>query len=65
MGIAASDLDADGDLDQPRLMVHELVHAYRDNVTISSNDEWHYDPELSGFEEGMAEAVAISTARIT
>ena len=51
--------NGDGDLDQPRLMVHELVHAYRDNVTISSNDEWHYDPELSGFEEGMAEAVAI------
>jgi hypothetical protein len=51
--------NGDGDLDQPRLMVHELIHAYRDNVTISSNDEWHYDSELSGFEEGMAEAVAI------
>lgn len=52
-------LNADGDLDQPRLMVHELVHAYRDNVTLSSDAEWHYDPQLSGFEEGMAEAVAI------
>ena len=51
--------NAYGDLDQPRLMVHELVHAYRDNVSVSSNDEWHYAPELSGFEEGMAEAVAI------
>ena len=51
--------NADGDLDQPRLMIHELIHAYRDNVTISSDDEWHYDPRLSGFEEGMAEAVAI------
>ena len=52
-------VNADGDLDQPRLMIHELVHAYRDNVGITSNDEWHYVPELNGFEEGMAEAVAI------
>lgn len=52
-------LNADNDLDQPRLMIHELVHAYRDNVTLSSDNEWHYDPYLSGFEEGMAEAVAI------
>lgn len=51
--------NADGDLDQPRLMVHELIHGYRDNVTLSSNPEWHYDPELSGFEEGMAEGAAI------
>ncbi|NER12035.1 T9SS type B sorting domain-containing protein [Leptobacterium flavescens] len=53
------DLNSDGDLDQPRLMIHELVHAYRDNVTLSSNDEWHYDTTLSGFEEGMAEAVGV------
>jgi len=52
-------LNADGDLDQPRLMIHELIHAYRDNVGISSNSEWHYEPDLNGFEEGMAEAVAI------
>jgi hypothetical protein len=52
-------LDIDGDLDQPRLMIHELIHAYRDNVGLSSNSEWHYDPELSGFEEGMAEGVAL------
>lgn len=51
--------NADGDLDQPRLMVHELIHAYRDNVTLSSNAEWHFDPELSGFEEGFAEGAAI------
>ncbi len=48
-----------GDLAQPRLMIHELVHAYRDNVTVSSDEEWHYETILSGFEEGMAEAVAI------
>jgi len=52
-------LDVDNDLDQPRLMIHELVHAYRDNVGISSNSNWHYDPVLSGFEEGMAEGVAL------
>ncbi|WP_422091738.1 T9SS type B sorting domain-containing protein [Tenacibaculum ovolyticum] len=48
-----------GDLSQPRLMIHELLHGYRDNVVISSDDEWHYTPVLSGFEEGMAEAVAL------
>ncbi|NQY29244.1 MAG: gliding motility-associated C-terminal domain-containing protein [Flavobacteriaceae bacterium] len=53
------DLNADGDLDQPRLMIHELIHAYRDNVGVSSNSEWHYEPVLNGFEEGMSEAIAI------
>lgn len=48
-----------GDLDQPRLLVHELVHAYHDNVCLSTNSEWHYDPALSGFEEGLAEGVAL------
>jgi hypothetical protein len=47
-----------GRMTQPRLMVHELMHAWRDNVCISMNDEWHYDSTLSGFEEGMAEAAA-------
>jgi gliding motility-associated-like protein len=48
-----------GDLDQPRLLVHELIHAYRDNVCLSTNSMWHYDPALSGFEEGSAEGVAL------
>lgn len=52
-------VNATNDLDQPRLLLHELLHAWRDNVTISSNNLWHYDPTLSGFEEGMAEAVAV------
>ncbi|NQY30285.1 MAG: T9SS type A sorting domain-containing protein [Flavobacteriaceae bacterium] len=52
-------VNADGDLDQPRLMIHELIHAYRDNVGLSSNSEWHYEPDLNGFEEGMSEAVAL------
>ena len=57
-------LNADGDLDQPRLMIHELIHGYRDNVGLSSNSEWHYLPTLSGFEEGMAEGVAIIVMNI-
>lgn len=52
-------VNADGDLDQPRLMIHEIIHGYRDNVCLSSNAQWHYDPFLSGFEEGFAEGVAI------
>lgn len=52
-------VNANGDLDQPRLLVHELVHAWRDNVCISTNPIWHYDPTLSGFEEGCAEGVAL------
>ncbi len=52
-------LNSDGDLDQPRLMIHELLHAYRDNVTLSSDNEWHYETTLSGFEEGFAEGVAL------
>ena len=56
---ATNYLDVDNDLNQPRLMIHELVHAYRDNVSVSSDSTWHYEPFLSGFEEGMAEGVAI------
>lgn len=52
-------VNASGDLDQPRLLIHELIHGWRDNVGLSSNNLWHYDPTLSGFEEGMAEAVAV------
>ncbi len=52
-------VNSDGDLDQPRLMIHELIHGYRDNVCLSTNNLWHYEPTLSGFEEGFAEGVAI------
>lgn len=41
-----------------RLLTHEMIHAFHDNVACSSNDIWHYDPKLSGFEEGFAEGVA-------
>ncbi|WP_281322785.1 T9SS type B sorting domain-containing protein [Flavobacterium aestivum] len=50
--------DASGKMTQPRLMVHELIHAWRDNVCLSSSNVWHYDNTLSGFEEGMADCVA-------
>ncbi|OXA92654.1 hypothetical protein B0A62_14725 [Flavobacterium hydatis] len=50
--------DAFGKMTQPRLMVHELLHAWRDNVCLSSDNLWHYQNTLSGFEEGMAESVA-------
>ncbi|GEJ50056.1 hypothetical protein FPKKA176_contig00053-0029 [Flavobacterium psychrophilum] len=45
-------------MSQPRLMVHELIHGWRDNVCVSMNNLWHYEPTLSGFEEGMTEAAA-------
>jgi gliding motility-associated-like protein len=50
--------DAYGKMTQPRLMIHELLHAWRDNVCLSSNNLWHYENTLSGFEEGMAECAA-------
>ncbi len=52
-------VNSSGDLAQPRLMIHELIHAWRGNVCISSDSLWHYKPTLSGFEEGCAEGVAI------
>ena len=42
----------------PRLIVHELVHAWKGKYTFTSDENWDYDPSLSGFEEGMAEALA-------
>lgn len=47
-----------GDLWNPQLLTHELVHAYRDNVMLSSDANWRYDSTLSAFEEGFAEAVS-------
>ena len=42
----------------PRLMVHELVHAWKGNYAITSDENWHHDDSLSGFEEGIAEGAA-------
>ncbi|MFH1312506.1 MAG: FlgD immunoglobulin-like domain containing protein [Candidatus Eisenbacteria bacterium] len=42
----------------PQLLTHELIHAYRDNVILSTDDEWNYHPRLSGFEEAFAQGVS-------
>ena len=42
----------------PQLFTHELVHAFRDEFILSSDANWNYDPTLSGFEEGFAQAVS-------
>jgi len=41
-----------------QLLTHELIHAFRNDVTISSDSNWDYDDTLSGFEEGFAQAVS-------
>jgi hypothetical protein len=42
----------------PQLFTHELVHAFRNNHLLSSDQNWNYDPTLSGFEESFAQAVS-------
>ena len=42
----------------PQLLTHELVHAFRDNVILSSDANWNYHPKLSGFEEAFAQGVS-------
>ena len=42
----------------PRLIVHELVHAWKGRYTITSDENWEYDDSLSGFEEATAEGMA-------
>jgi hypothetical protein len=42
----------------PQLLTHELIHAYRDNVILSTDDFWRFHPKLSGFEEGFAQGVS-------
>lgn len=42
----------------PQLFAHELVHAFRNDYILSSNQNWTYDPTLSSFEEGFAQAVS-------
>ncbi len=39
-----------------QLLTHELVHAFRRNQMLSSGPQWQFDPTLSGFEEGFAQA---------
>ncbi|MFI5197523.1 MAG: hypothetical protein ACHQJD_02795 [Thermoanaerobaculia bacterium] len=41
-----------------QLLTHELVHAFRRDQILSSGPLWQFDPTLSGFEEGFAQAVS-------
>ena len=41
-----------------QLFTHELIHAFRNDHILSSDSNWAYDPTLSGFEEGFAQAVS-------
>lgn len=41
-----------------RLVVHELLHAWKGKTIITTDGNWNYDPKLSGFEESIAEGVA-------
>jgi|GEM_PF-5131750 len=43
----------------PLLITHELIHSFRDDVILSADTLWQYDTELSGFEEGFAESMAM------
>ena len=36
----------------PRLIVHEMVHAWKGEYVIATDENWEYDTALSGFEEG-------------
>lgn len=52
----------DGDF-IPRLIVHELAHAWKGKFLINVNRLWDYDVALSGFEEGLAEGIAFEIVR--
>lgn len=42
----------------PQLLTHEILHAFRDNVVLATDEYWRYDPTLSGFEEGFAQGLS-------
>lgn len=42
----------------PRLLVHEVVHAWKGKNILAADENWNYSPKLSGFEESMAEGLA-------
>ncbi len=43
----------------PQLLTHELIHAFRGEWTLTTAPNyWRYDPKLSGFEEGFAQAAS-------
>lgn len=47
-----------GDSVTYQLLTHELVHAFRRDRILSSGPQWQFEPTLSGFEEGFAQAVS-------
>ncbi|MDE0170126.1 MAG: S-layer homology domain-containing protein [bacterium] len=47
----------------PRLIVHELAHAWKGQFSITADENWDYDDALSGFEEGLAEGIAFEIVR--
>jgi hypothetical protein len=47
-----------GDNATYQLLTHEFVHAWRRAQILSSGSVWQFDPTLSGFEEGFAQAVS-------
>ncbi len=48
----------------PQLITHEMIHAFRDDFTISTDSNWQYDDTLTGFEEGFAQAVSYKAMNI-
>ena len=56
--VPATDEIHAGDQVTYQLLTHELVHAWRRDRTLSSGAQWQFDPTLSGFEEGFAQAVS-------
>lgn len=42
----------------PQLFTHELIHAFRNDFILSSNENWQYNSTLSGFEEAFAQGVS-------
>jgi hypothetical protein len=42
----------------PQLLTHELIHAFRNDHLLSSDQDWKYDTTLSSFEESFAQAVS-------
>lgn len=47
-----------GDTATYQLLTHEMVHAWRRDQILSSGSVWQFEPTLSGFEEGFAQAVS-------
>ena len=54
---ATMEVRSDGAWD-PKLLTHELVHAFRGRGVLTRTSAGRPLPELFGFEEGFAEAVA-------